>query len=85
MPRNVMGATEMLLLWSPRRNRIGIINVMHFHGNVSVRFGLKSSYFALVWGKVPGDISEPEDEGSTISWVLLHYDMQLGPRDKNSK
>ena len=49
------GATEMLSLWSLASNSVGIINVMHFHGNIPVNFGLKSSFFPLGLGKVPGD------------------------------
>lgn len=52
---------------------------------IFVTFGLKSSFFPLGLGKVPGVVSQTEDEGYFINCFLLPYDMQLGPRDKNSK
>lgn len=55
---------------------------MHFHGSISVSFGLKSSFFPLGLGKVPGGILQTEDEGYTINCFLLHYNMQLGPWTK---
>lgn len=75
----------MLSLWSLASNGIGVINVMHFCGNISVSFGLKSSFFPLGLGRVPGDISQTEDEGCAVNCFLLRYDTQLGPRDKNPK